>query len=888
MARDPLVPINTPFKYNVGINYESWENGRTGYSITADLNQITKYFGLIKTYHDVAVGTSNPNNPTIDPTQQTVISYVTKTANVELVMGTLNNALWQGGFGQAWAPGLMTSSTYTDKWVVMIRDAFGGIQQTQAHLKMILLGNEIDQNGPPPSDPSFGAYQGWIKQSFDNLAASLKKYGLGSIPVSTTIANYGSGNAVAVNISDYIQSHWSTAWDGGRPIVLYNQYTPATSQGPMSSTDYKPVISYFESVYKQLGGKIEPFIGETGYSTIYSQANQVKVYDQITAWLTGQHNVGGRTVPLFAFDAFDQPSRQPAVETKFGIFAENGSHQPTGLKPGLTLPSWFKTPISNSGPDSMALFSGAFSPGMTVDGGDGTDSLVLAEPQTVDLTTGALVGVEGLEGSSGDDTVTMTFDQFISFQSIDLGDGADVLRIIAQGTARLPAGPPDLIGVEVLQLIGSDGNDILEGGADDDTLIGAAGNDRLSGGAGDDRLLGGQGNDVLDGGTGGDTASYRDKTAGVSVTLAGASNATVKVNGIAEDVLRNVEHVAGGSGADVLTGDGLANRLLGGAGNDRLSGGAGDDRLLGGLGDDVLDGGTGVDTVSYKGNTAAVSVTLSGASNATVKVNGVAEDTIRNVEHVAGGSGADVLTGDGLANRLFGGAGNDRLSGGAGDDRLLGGLGDDVLDGGTGGDTTSYKDKTAAVSVTLAGASDATVKVNGVAEDIIRNVEHVAGGSGADVLAGDGLANRLFGAAGNDRLSGGAGNDRLLGGLGDDVLIGDIGNDVLTGDPGKDQFLFNATPNAITNLDRITDFNVADDTIVLENAIFTAFTTTGAISSGAFHIGATANDTNDRLIYDKATGGLFYDSNGSASGGSVQIADLSAGLSLTYEDFLIV
>ena len=30
-----------------------------------------------------------------------------------------------------------------------------------------MLGNEIDQNGPPPTDPSFGAYQGWIKQSFD-------------------------------------------------------------------------------------------------------------------------------------------------------------------------------------------------------------------------------------------------------------------------------------------------------------------------------------------------------------------------------------------------------------------------------------------------------------------------------------------------------------------------------------------------------------------------------------------------------------------------------------------------------------------------------------------------------------------------------------------------
>ena len=47
MAADPLVPAETPFSFNVGINYETLVNGRNGRSITADLNQITKYFGLI-------------------------------------------------------------------------------------------------------------------------------------------------------------------------------------------------------------------------------------------------------------------------------------------------------------------------------------------------------------------------------------------------------------------------------------------------------------------------------------------------------------------------------------------------------------------------------------------------------------------------------------------------------------------------------------------------------------------------------------------------------------------------------------------------------------------------------------------------------------------------
>ena len=54
MAADPLVPVKTPFNYNLGINYETWENGRTGRSITADLDAITKNFGLFKTFHDEA------------------------------------------------------------------------------------------------------------------------------------------------------------------------------------------------------------------------------------------------------------------------------------------------------------------------------------------------------------------------------------------------------------------------------------------------------------------------------------------------------------------------------------------------------------------------------------------------------------------------------------------------------------------------------------------------------------------------------------------------------------------------------------------------------------------------------------------------------------------
>ncbi|MGO4839731.1 calcium-binding protein, partial [Rhizobiaceae sp. 2RAB30] len=96
--------------------------------------------------------------------------------------------------------------------------------------------------------------------------------------------------------------------------------------------------------------------------------------------------------------------------------------------------------------------------------------------------------------------------------------------------------------------------------------------------------------------------------------------------------------------------------------------------------------------------------------------------------------------------------------------------------------------------------------------------------------------------------------------------------------------------NAATNVDRITDFSVVDDVIQLENAVFKALTQTGALSSAYFVKNTTglAHDANDHIIYETDTGKLFYDSNGSASGGSVHFATLSANLNLTAADFVVI
>jgi serralysin len=87
--------------------------------------------------------------------------------------------------------------------------------------------------------------------------------------------------------------------------------------------------------------------------------------------------------------------------------------------------------------------------------------------------------------------------------------------------------------------------------------------------------------------------------------------------------------------------------------------------------------------------------------------------------------------------------------------------------------------------------------------------------------------------------------------------------------------------------DTITDFSVADDTIWLDDAVFTALGPKGPLIASAFYIGVAARDPGHRIIYDSTTGLLTYDSNGSAPGGGVPFAVLDPGLALTYADFWI-
>ncbi|MGF9761514.1 hypothetical protein AAII07_40615 [Microvirga sp. 0TCS3.31] len=205
--------------------------------------------------------------------------------------------------------------------------------------------------------------------------------------------------------------------------------------------------------------------------------------------------------------------------------------------------------------------------------------------------------------------------------------------------------------------------------------------------------------------------------------------------------------------------------------------------------------------------------------------------------------------------------------------------GDDIIAGGGGSDAISYS-----VDKTRGGLGGVTGDlVSGVARDGFGTIDRFTGIESAfgsqfgDRIDGSDVTNTLRGNLGSDVLNARAGNDWLYGG---------DGNDTLTGGTGRDGFVFDAAPKKKTNVDRIVDYSVKNDTIYLDDAAFVKLKR-GWLSASAFHTGSKAHDKSDRVIYDKKAGALYYDADG--TGGAVQIkfATLTKNLKMTHSDFSV-
>ena len=209
-----------------------------------------------------------------------------------------------------------------------------------------------------------------------------------------------------------------------------------------------------------------------------------------------------------------------------------------------------------------------------------------------------------------------------------------------------------------------------------------------------------------------------------------------------------------------------------------------------------------------------------------------------------------------------------------------------------GKDTFDFSGYSAAATIDLnamAFSSVGGLKYNiAIAKGAI--IEDAIGGLSSDEIKGNAAANTLDGGLGNDKLYGNAGIDTLKGGGGNDYLYGGAGTDYLLGGTGSDHFVFNSSIGS-AGVDRILDFAPVYDTIRLENALFSGLgTATGTLGNGKFYTGAAAHDADDRIVYNKATGVLSYDADGSGAGAAVTIAILTSAVKPAFSaaDFYVI
>ncbi len=232
-----------------------------------------------------------------------------------------------------------------------------------------------------------------------------------------------------------------------------------------------------------------------------------------------------------------------------------------------------------------------------------------------------------------------------------------------------------------------------------------------------------------------------------------------------------------------------------------------------------------------------------------------------------GNAGTDTinLTGNSFDQKIVGNAGNNRLDGGGGINELIGGKGDDTY--------------------VVRHSADKIVEKVGEGYDIVRAAVGYKLASSVHVEELRTTSNAGTNAI---KLTGNGFDQKIVGNAGDNVIDGGGGQNTLTGGAGKDTFVISTAIGAAV-ADTITDFKAVDDTIQLSSAIFTGLAMAQLKASAFKNIATGTVDASDRILYDSATGALYFDQDG--SGGAfqpVQFAILENKAAITAADFFVV
>lgn len=423
----------------------------------------------------------------------------------------------------------------------------------------------------------------------------------------------------------------------------------------------------------------------------------------------------------------------------------------------------------------------------TVTGGAATDWIYL----TAIASTSQKINIDAAGG-----TDWLSFQQF-SYNRVNYSYSGDGIRInlggaeldgVTPGSWSASSANGSVINVE--NVWGSDGNDVIVGSETANELHGGQGNDRIFGVAGNNLLYGEEGNDVIVGGRG--NGSF--------------------YGGTGNDYIQSARGNDWIDGGDPGAGSQPATSTFQdpSTANTNLSGG----------GLSMLNYGDSVD-YSYLPEGWRVTLTLNGDNwvEATIyddKGRVRERDKIKSIENIVGGLGNDPLVGDNNGNVLDGGGGDDSIQGGGGNDLIVGtGGGNDDINGGAGEDeitfvpvidpiTNNYKyspannklndDKSLVLDLRLDGfkgrysfntqetsanaVGPATFSVMSTTREVddpwrgaMESIENVTGTEKNDQIAGTTGVNVLNGYDGDDLIYGAGGNDTLIGGQGNDWVL---------------------------------------------------------------------------------------------------------------------
>ncbi len=497
------------------------------------------------------------------------------------------------------------------------------------------------------------------------------------------------------------------------------------------------------------------------------------------------------------------------------------------------------TVTGSSGANSLVTGSGAD----TINGGGGTDAINAGGGNDTVTYNGAETSIDG---GSGTNTLVLASATTVQLNDLDQtsGDSTFVSNFLNIDGSALAAG---------VAITGTASNNVITGGSGADTINGAGGSDVITAGAGDDTVSYHGVESTLSGGSGSDTLVLLN-TATVNLNNADQTSGDfVNASGF-----EHVDASALSTGA-AITGSSIANNLTGGSGSDTIDGGGGADAINAGGGNDrvtlrgaetLLDGGSGIDTLVLATGSGVTGVNFTLADHTV----GDAVDA-RNFDALDASAVTTALT-------VTGTTGGDTLTTGTGNDTIDGGGGADIVDAGDGDDHVAYRNTggslnggagtntlvmTTAVTVNLANADQTTGE--SVTVSNFQNVDASGLGVGAS-LTGSSGANSLTGGSGNDTIDGGGGADAINAGVGDDRVTLRGAETTFDGGTGADTLVL-AAGSGVTAV----DFTLADQTVgdavnavnfesLDASAFSSALTVTGSSAANSL-TGGSGNDTID-------------------------------------------